>query len=205
MDPVRRAGAPAVPGKCRAIEVVDYSPAWPVLFAEIRADLERLLVGLVAEIHHIGSTSVSGLCAKPKIDVDIVLNAVDTIPGAIERMQATGRYIYHGNTYQDGMWAFTTGRGSRGQRLYLCAPGTPAHRRRLLFRDYLRSHPEAAAAYGKLKLKLASEAEGDWDHYTGSKGPFVAEVVRRATTQRNAGPVRPGIECRLETFISLIR
>jgi len=163
----------------------DYDPAWPALFEEIRAELERLLDGLVLEIQHIGSTAVPGLCAKPKIDIDIVLRSVAAVPQAIERMQATGEYAYHGDKYRDGMWTFTTGRGSRGQRLYLCAPSTAAHLRRVLFRDHLRQHPEAAAAYAALKRKLATETEDDWDHYTGSKGPFVAETVRLAAEERN--------------------
>ena len=142
-----------------------------------------MLGGWVLEIHHIGSTSVPGLCAKPKIDVDIVLRSAAIIPDAIGRMKAQG-HTYHGDRYGDGMWAFTTGSGSRGARFYLCAPGTPTHLRRMLFRDYLRGHPETAAAYGALKRKLASEVSGrseaDWDHYTGGKGPFVAETLRRA-------------------------
>jgi len=172
-------------GKRRAIELVDYDPSWPALFEEIRTGLERLLDGLVHEIHHIGSTAILGLCAKPKIDVDIVLRSAASIPEAIERMQATGDYIYHGDKYRDGMWTFTTGRASRGQRLYLCAPGTAAHLRRMLFRDHLRRHPEAAAAYAALKRRLASETADDWDHYTGGKAAFVAEIVRLEEALRN--------------------
>jgi len=140
---------------------VDYDPEWPAAFEEARAAIEGLLGGLVLEIHHIGSTSVPGLCAKPKIDIDIVLRSAAAIPEAIERMKAQG-YTYHGNRYRDGMWAFTTGRGPRGERFYLCAPGTPTHLRRLLFRDYLRSHPETAAAYGALKRRLASEVSASF-------------------------------------------
>jgi GrpB-like predicted nucleotidyltransferase (UPF0157 family) len=165
------------------IEVIAYDPRWPVLFEEIRAGLERLLAGLVLEIHHIGSTAVPGLCAKPKIDFDIVLRSAVAIPEAIERMKVTGVYTAHGNIYRDGMWVFTTPGGPRGQRLYLCAPGTTTHLRRLLFRDHLRRHPETAAAYAALKRRLASEAADDWDYYTGGKASFVAEIVRRETAR----------------------
>jgi len=172
--------------------VVDYDPSWPAAFEKARAAIGKLLGGSVLEIHHIGSTSVPGLCAKPKIDIDIVLRSAPEIPEAIERMRAEG-YTYHGDKYRDGMWAFTTGSASRGERFYLCAPGTPTHHKRLLFRDYLRSHPETAAAYGALKRKLASEVSGrseaDWDHYTGGKGPFVAETLRKALALSASPPM----------------
>lgn len=109
------------------IEVVDYDPAWPTLFEEIRARIELLLLGLVTEIHHIGSTSVPGLRAKPKIDIDIIFRQPAEIPEGIARMQATGDYTFHGELYQDNRWVFTTSQVSPGQRLYLSAPEHPAH------------------------------------------------------------------------------
>ena len=167
----------------RSIEVVDYDPTWPMLFEAIRIQILPVLSGLVAEIHHVGSTAVPGLCAKPKIDVDIVLRSAADISEGITRMKEAGNYAFHGDRHCDGMWAFTTGRGSHGQRLYLCAPQQQTHVHRILFRDYLRRHPEAAASYASLKRRLALEAIDDWDHYTGSKGPFVAGIVRRAIAE----------------------
>jgi GrpB-like predicted nucleotidyltransferase (UPF0157 family) len=163
----------------RAIVVLDYDPTWPALFEVIRLRLDALLSGLVLEISHIGSTAVPGLCAKPKIDVDVVLKDTASIDPGITRLQAAG-YAFHGDMYRDGMWAFTSGRGSYGERIYLCAPGTATHENRLLFRDYLRNHPEAADKYGRLKRRLAGETADDWAYYTGSKGPFVADIVARA-------------------------
>lgn len=169
-------------GHYKAIQVVDYNSVWPIEFDSIKAKLGRCLNGIVADIAHIGSTAVPGLCAKPKIDVDIVLSSKELIPQGIERLKAVG-YDYHGNKYDDGMWAFTTGRGSFGERVYLCAPGTPTHQKRLFFRDHLRTHPEDAKSYGLLKQRLASETDNDWDHYIGSKGPFVASIVSKAATE----------------------
>jgi len=167
----------------RAIVVLDYDPIWPAFSESLRSRLDPLLRGLVLEICHIGSTAVPGLCAKPKIDVDVVLRDATAIPPGIERMKAAG-YTFHGDKYRDGMWTFTNGRGSYGERIYLCAPGTATHEDRLLFRDYLRGHPQAAEEYGRLKRRLASETDHDWDYYTGSKGPFVAEIVARARRSR---------------------
>lgn len=168
----------------RSIVVLDYDPAWPARFQAVRQRLEALLQGLAAEICHVGSTSIPGMCAKPKIDVDVVLRDAGAIPDGIARMRAAG-YDDHGDKYDDGMWAFTTGRGSYGERIYLCAPGTATHEDRCLFRDYLRLHPGAAAEYAALKRRLASETASDWNHYTGGKGPFVAEIVSRAKRARS--------------------
>ena len=64
----------------RPVEIVEYDPSWPALFASERDALLTLLGGLVDSVHHIGSTSVPGLAAKPKIDMDIVLRAAHLVP-----------------------------------------------------------------------------------------------------------------------------
>ena len=160
-----------------AIKVVDYDPSWPALFAAEQSEILSLLCDLADEVHHIGSTSVPGLAAKPKIDIDAVLRPENMLPEGIRRIQAIGIYAYHGDPYGDGMWTFTRGRGSYGTRLYLCGPGNAAHEKRMLFRDWLRAHPDDAAAYEALKRRLAVEANGDWDFYSGGKSDFVAETV----------------------------
>jgi len=167
------------PQPYRSIVVVDYDPAWPMVFEEVRAKLTKLLGNIVNEVAHVGSTSVPGLSAKPKIDVDVILESDAQIPLASSRLQAAG-YTAHGNKYNDGMWAFTLGRGSFGERVYLCALGNETHHKRLIFRDHLRNHPDDAAAYAALKKRLASETDHDWEYYTGSKRPFVDEILRKA-------------------------
>jgi GrpB-like predicted nucleotidyltransferase (UPF0157 family) len=166
----------------RPVEIVDYDPSWPVQFAAERDELRALLGNLLDDVHHIGSTSVPSLAAKPKIDMDAVLRADDFVQEAVERVRVTGAWDYHGDPYGDGRWTFTRGR-SRGTRLYLCGPGNEAHEKRILFRDWLRTHREDAAAYEALKRRLAAEANGDWKFYTGGKSAFVAEIVRQAKAQ----------------------
>jgi GrpB-like predicted nucleotidyltransferase (UPF0157 family) len=166
-----------------AIKVVDYDPAWPALFEAQKRTILSIIGDLVDDIHHIGSTSVEGLCAKPKIDIHAVLLSDDLIPEAIERVKPHD-YSFQGDPYDCGMWTFTQGHGSYGARLYLCGPDNATHVKRMRFRDYLRAQPEAAAAYGALKRKLALQAaDGDWKFYTGGKSNFVAEIVRLASLQ----------------------
>jgi len=80
-----------------AIKVVDYDPAWPALFAAQKLRILELTGDLLDEIHHVGSTSIAGLAAKPKIDIDAVLRLEKDIPEAVERVKALGDYTSHGD------------------------------------------------------------------------------------------------------------
>ncbi len=162
----------------RPITLVEYDPQWPLLFKN-RSKAIGLLLGHTATLHHIGSTAIAGLCAKPKLDIDAVLFSEEDRLEATERLKEDG-YRFHGDPHDVGRWTFTKDETPYGTRLYLCLPDNEAHRERLLFRDYLRAHPEHAANYATLKRRLAEEANGDWDHYTDGKSDFVADVVRRA-------------------------
>lgn len=164
------------------IRLVDYDPGWPALFQSRSADIAALLCRPV-DIHHIGSTSVPGICAKPKLDIDAVLSTTEDRLFATERLKENG-YAFHGDPYGADRWTFTKDETPYGTRLYLCLPGNPAHRDRILFRDYLRLHPDAAADYTALKRQLIIEASGDWDHYTGGKSDFVAEILQRAVAEQ---------------------
>lgn len=167
-----------------AIQLVPYDEAWCERFEEVRLTLSELIGDLLDEIHHVGSTSVHGLSAKPKIDIDAVLRSEAAVVEAVGRVKALPDLTFHGDPYGDGMWTFTTGHGSWGTRLYLCAPGNVTHSKRILFRDWLRAHPADAAAYATLKNQLAAEACGDWKFYTGGKSNFVARIVEQATAQK---------------------
>ncbi|QND46863.1 GrpB family protein [Rhizobium lusitanum] len=165
----------------RPVKLVDYDPAWPTLFRTRREAIAALL-GHHADIHHIGSTSVPGLCAKPKLDIDAVLATSDDRLVASERLKEDG-YTFHDDPYGADRWIFTKDETPYGTRLYLCLPGNPAHCDRILFRDYLHAHPEAAENYAALKRRLAMEANGNWDHYSGGKSNFVVDILRRALAE----------------------
>lgn len=166
----------------KPIRVVGYDSAWPLAFQTLESEIKARLGTLADSVHHVGSTSVPGLAAKPKIDVDAVIRSAADLPQSIALVRADTSWTYHGDPYGDGMWIFTRRHGSWGARLYLCAPDSEKHRRRMLFRNYLRAHPERAAAYAALKRRLAVEADGDWDAYTGGKTEFVEATVRLAET-----------------------
>jgi GrpB-like predicted nucleotidyltransferase (UPF0157 family) len=166
----------------RPIRVLDYDPQWPHLFQAARAELLALAGDRFLAIDHIGSTAVPGLSAKPKIDLDAVLVSEIVLPDLAALLQTAG-YISHGDPHGEGRWTFTRDHDGYGLRLYLCAPDNAAHRDRILFRDYLRRHPRRAAEYEALKQRLAAEANGNWDIYTGGKSGFVHETIALATVE----------------------
>jgi GrpB-like predicted nucleotidyltransferase (UPF0157 family) len=154
------------------VELVAYDPAWPALYETERERLEPLLDAL--EIHHIGSTAVPGLLAKPIIDI---VALVDDLAAPIAAL------IYNGYQY---VRVFNA---AFAHRRFLCYP-TASHRthhlhlvddraeleRRLRFRDRLRADPALADEYAALKRALAARHPEDREAYTEAKAPFIRRV-----------------------------
>jgi GrpB-like predicted nucleotidyltransferase (UPF0157 family) len=161
------------------VEIVAYDPAWPLRFLEIAETVRNLLPDSVLAIHHIGSTAIPALAAKPLIDVDIVLPTAQDVLAACPIMEAAG-YEPRGNRYDADMFAFMKRSETPGQRLYLGPEGHDTHRRRMLFRDHLRANPQTAADYQALKRDLAEKFEYDGDGYTAAKAAFVNAVIEQA-------------------------
>ncbi len=162
------------------VEIVPYDAEWPAHFREIAVALKTLLGDHVLDIYHIGSTSIPGMAAKPLIDIDVIMPTAADVIDACALMEAAG-YEPRGNRYDADIFAFMKRTTAPRQRVYLCPEGHDTHHRRIQFRDYLRTHPQAAADYQALKLKLAEEFEYDGDGYTAAKAAFVNDIVARAT------------------------
>jgi GrpB-like predicted nucleotidyltransferase (UPF0157 family) len=143
------------------VVIVPYDPAWPLRFAGLRDMYARALGPLALAIEHVGSTAVPGLAARPIIDIDVVIPSRAVLSEVIHRLARLG-YQHHGDLGVPGREAFTREEGDEGPRdgtgrrwpahqLAVCAADSEALRRHLLFRDWLRTHPDRAAAYGHVK------------------------------------------------------
>jgi GrpB-like predicted nucleotidyltransferase (UPF0157 family) len=165
------------------VEIAAYDPIWPNRFLIIAAALQALLGQHVLAIHHVGSTAIPGLSAKPLIDIDVILPTAGHVLAAGAAMDAAG-YEPRGNRYDHDIFAFMKRQETPGQRVYLCPDGHDTPHRRMLFRDYLRTHAETAAAYQALKLKLSEDYAYDGDGYTAAKAAFVNSTVERARLAR---------------------
>lgn len=160
------------------VEVVDYDPAWPQLFEELRAKLWPVVQGFALSIEHVGSTSVRGLAAKPIIDLDIVIPSEAEIPLAVQALASLG-YLHQGNFGIKGREAFKRPEGSVAHNLYVCPQGSEGLQNHLALREYLRANPEARQAYGELKKQLAQEFPQDIEGYIDGKTDFILAILKQ--------------------------
>jgi GrpB-like predicted nucleotidyltransferase (UPF0157 family) len=123
--------------------VVEYDPHWPKVFQALRSVVEAAVGDIGAAIEHVGSTAVPGLAAKPIIDIDVVVPAVQDVAPTIERLVAIG-YTNQGDLGVVGRQALDAPTHAPYHHLYVVVAGSPAHRDHVDLRDYLRRHPDEA-------------------------------------------------------------
>jgi GrpB-like predicted nucleotidyltransferase (UPF0157 family) len=166
-----------------SIVVSDYNPAWPETFEQECASLHTALGPLVLTIEHIGSTAVPGLAAKPIIDLQLsVRSLAEARSSCVGPIQALG-YVYmpQYEARLPGELFFRKGLSRPWtHHLHVLQGDHPRWQRRLLFRDYLRNHPEIALAYAKLKRDLAAAFDDDISGYMNAKTAFVAATLAEA-------------------------
>jgi GrpB-like predicted nucleotidyltransferase (UPF0157 family) len=167
----------------RLIEVVAPNPDWPRQF-QAEAVLLKLVFGdLLAEIHHIGSTSIPGIYAKPIIDIMPLVHdiaAVDSYNPMMEALgyQAWGEYGISGRRY------FSRARNRRTHQVHVFQIGGENVERHLAFRDYLRSHPDKAAIYSEHKRQVARQNPYDIFGYMEGKDTLVKQLEAEAVAWR---------------------
>lgn len=163
----------------------EYDPAWPRLFEGLRGRLLDVLGELAVAVEHVGSTAVPGLAAKPVVDIDAVVPSAEDVPLAIERLERAG-YRHEGDLGIPSREAFEPPADAPWHHLYVLPADSEELRRMLVFRDYLRAHPEEASTYAALKREAARRFGGDRRAYTDAKDEFVERIL----SQRPDDPAR---------------
>lgn len=159
------------------VVVLPYDAQWRQDFLKIKDELIDALGQLAVNIEHVGSTSVQGLSAKPIIDVDVVIKDYSVLDRVIISLENIG-YRYEGDLGIAGREAFKyDGKEHlRKHHLYVCPQDSAELHRHIAFRDYLRSHPEAAREYGRIKEEGARLYPFDIDGYIEYKSPFIEKI-----------------------------
>lgn len=160
----------------RIMEVIPYDLNWPKQF-EAEAELLRQALGNnCVAIHHIGSTAVPGLAAKPTIDIMPVVRDLSKTDD--NKLIALG-YVPRGEMGMPFRRFYNKGE-PRTYHLHIWEEGNPEIEKHLLFRDYLIAHEDTAKQYENLKLQLAKEFRNDRQNYTGSKDALIKQVIQKS-------------------------
>jgi GrpB-like predicted nucleotidyltransferase (UPF0157 family) len=172
--------------------IVPYEPAWQSRAGALIDVLRTSLGPMALRIDHIGSTAIPGMVAKAVFDLQVSVADLDAAAGTFDAPLATlgfqrlpyeRDHVPAGRADDPGVWEkrlwSRRGRPEPEVNLHARATESPNERVALLFRDWLRSHPAAVAAYSSFKLSLA-EAVPDLAAYTDLKDPIVDLVLAAA-------------------------
>ncbi|MGA0599461.1 GrpB family protein [Caulobacter sp. KR2-114] len=154
-----------------------YDPAWPALY-EAEAARVRAALGPAADVHHVGSTSIPGISAKPIIDMLLVVADSANEVAYVPALTAQG-YRLH---VREPDWnEHRLLKGTQpAANLHVFSAGNGEVRRMLAFRDWLRSHDDERALYEATKTELASRTWKYVQHYADAKGEVVEAIIARA-------------------------
>jgi len=177
------------------VAVVPYDACWPDLFCSEKKHLLASFPQVIRRIEHFGSTAVPGLPAKPIVDMLIEVSDLDLAQLEIApALEAQGYDYFWRPTLGDDVPPFyawfikrdATRTRTHHLHMITTAPAFAGHWDQLLFRDYLIDHPDTAAEYAKLKLRLAHEHQSDRIAYTAGKSSFIAGIMEKARTERDS-------------------
>jgi GrpB-like predicted nucleotidyltransferase (UPF0157 family) len=162
------------------IQLAPPDPGWPTRFEQERAALEDAVGGWVCgNIHHVGSTAVPGLEAKPIIDILAGVRSLETARACFEPLAGLG-YLYAPYLPDEMHWFCKPNPTRRTHHLHLVPAGSRRYHDELAFRDRLRADPEIASQYAALKRELAERHHDDREAYTEAKGAFVLATLQGA-------------------------
>lgn len=166
-----------------AVLVVPYRPEWKALFEEEAARLRALMGAAALAVEHAGSTAVEGMDAKPVIDLLVAVRHLGAAGGWIPKLEAAGYEFRPDEAIPDRLFFAKGALTLRTHHLSLAEASSNFYAEQILFRDYLRAHPEAREEYRALKHRLALRFPYERASYTEGKGDFIRRILASARKQ----------------------
>ncbi len=162
------------------VVVTQYRPEWASLYEAEAEKIRSILKNNLFDIYHIGSTAVPGLAAKPIIDIMPVVFDIAKTDTLKMQFDAIG-YEWMGEFGIPGRRYLRKGGDERTHQVHIFEKSNEKDiARHLAVRDYLRTHPDVAAAYGAMKQKLADKFPFDIESYCDGKDAFVKRLEQDA-------------------------
>lgn len=166
------------------VTLVEYTPNWVKQFDYEKANITNAIGDQILSIEHIGSTSIIGLKAKPIIDIMVGVQHLEQVASLVHPLQEIG-YEYVPKIEFKERKFFRKGQWGQGTcHLHICEYDSLEWREKILFRNYLRNHPEFAEKYALLKINLATKYKFDRPTYTKNKEPFIRSVLHKAKLEK---------------------
>ncbi len=172
----------------KKLKIVDHEPEWHTVFQDLKEIYLKHLDDLIVDVEHVGSTAIPGLCAKPCLDIDLVIEDYSDFQAVIDGLSDLG-YRHQGDLGISGREAFkridnkvpwdSTESKKMDHHLYVCPKGSDELKRHIAFRDHLKENPELKEEYGKLKKRLVSKYRRDRQAYTEAKTKFIERVLEK--------------------------
>ena len=158
--------------------ITEYDSQWPQRFEREAARLRPIFGQFCMALHHIGSTAVEGLCAKPEIDVLCVVKDTTSFAVWVDGLAQAG-YVRGGDLMEGHHFFKRDVRQARTHKLDLCQTGHPQIDRMLKIRDHLRTNAKDRKAFAALKRQLERENTSGIAEYLKGKAPFLDDLYRK--------------------------
>lgn len=166
----------------RPFTLEEYNPVWKKTYNEVSLRVKKVLGDIALTVEHIGSTSVEGMTAKPQVDILVIVHDLDMVATKHQAMIDEG-FTHRGKGYvteDDDYFSLTTPEGKRVASIHILQKGNPKIHYFLVFRDYLRTHPEEMNLYMSVKKEQYSKHSESFSEYEGGKSNVILEIRGRA-------------------------
>jgi GrpB-like predicted nucleotidyltransferase (UPF0157 family) len=177
-EEIRAVSVGGAPPENQEIVIADYDPEWPQWFERAAGEISAALGETAIEIHHVGSTSVPGLAAKPLIDINMVVPDTTAEERYVPHLGAVG---YELRVREPDWYEHRLLRGfDPPVNLHVFPPNCEEVERGVRFRDWLRAHDDDRELYERTKRELATKEWKYVQNYADAKSAVIQEILARA-------------------------
>lgn len=156
-----------------------HNDKWAEMFQAEAKELRKIFGDLALSIEHVGSTSIPGIMAKPLVDIQVGLRQLSDFEKVRAKFEKEP-YSVKPDPSPDEQLVRKGPEESRFFLIHICAVDSDRFKNTILFRDYMRSHPDKAREYEELKKTLAAKYPDNRPMYTASKNDFIQAVLKEA-------------------------